>query len=81
MHKKTLFEFHEAATNRAANDFAYGDHEQGVIPQDLLLDLLEKYNWPIDDMLLHSEERLFLDELGKVVVQKVAKLRTVDQQR
>ena len=48
MHKKTLFEFHEAATNRAANDFVYGDHEQGVIPQDLLLDLLEKYNWPIE---------------------------------
>jgi hypothetical protein len=80
MHKKTLFEFQEAVTNRVANDYADGRHQEGEIPQDLLWDWLEKFRWPVDKKETDPELRLYFSVLSEMVEAKIARLRAVDPQ-
>jgi hypothetical protein len=80
MHKKTLFEFQEAVTDRVAKDYDAGRYQKGEIPQDLLWDWLERFRWPVEKKESDPELRIYFNILSDMVEAKIAKLRAVDPQ-
>jgi hypothetical protein len=80
MRKKTLFEFQEAVTNRAAKELAAEPFGASSI-YEKLLPLLEERRWPVEQMILTSEGQTLLSQMGELAQAKTIILREVDQQR
>jgi hypothetical protein len=75
MNKRTTYHFEEALTKRAAREFISARDtnslEPGAIPQDYLWDIMQRYRWPVEQMVYTPDGLRKFQSLGSTVLTRI----------